>query len=235
MVGLLEKIFGRSRHREQTPTVMRSQSVMDRVDMNTHVLEADYVAFDTELTGLDFKRDSIISIGAIKMKGASIYPLKTFHSFVKPECALKREGVLVHEITHTDLDGACGQAEALDEFLEFVGDAVLVGHFVFIDISFVNKALKKLYGVKLQNPATDTHSIHDWLYDNDADFARHHKGMTTQKDLFSMARRYGLGMVKAHNAFHDAYLTAQLFQRFLHFLPPCGVHTIKDLVSVGKI
>ena len=34
---------------------------------------------------------------------------------------------------------------------------------------------------------------------------------------------------------HDAYLTAQLFQRFLHFLPPCGVHSVRDLVSVGKI
>ncbi len=90
-------------------------------------------------------------------------------------------------------------------------------------------------GVKLQNPVTDTHSIHDWLYKNDADFARHHKGMTTRKALFSMARRYGLAMVKAHNAFHDAYLTAQLFQRFLHFLPPCGVHSVRDLVSVGKI
>ncbi len=235
MVGVLEKIFGRQRHLEQTPAVMRSQRVRERVDMKTPIMEAEYVVFDTELTGLDFKRDSIISIGAIKMKGAGIYPLKTFHSLVKPDCALKSESVLVHEITHTDLAGACGLAEVLDDFLEFVGDAVLVGHFVFIDINFMNKALKKLYGAKLQNPATDTHSIHDWLYKNDADFARHHKGMTTKKDLFSMAKRYGLGMVKAHNAFHDAYLTAQLFQRFLYFLPPCGVRTVKDLLSVGKI
>jgi DNA polymerase-3 subunit epsilon len=202
--------------------------------MKTSVMEADYVAFDTELTGLDFKRDSIISIGAIKMKGASIYPSKTFHSLVKPECALKSESIVVHEITHSDLDDASGLTEALDEFLDFVGDAILVGHYVYIDMNFVNKSLKKLYGVKLQNPAIDTNSVHDWLYLNDADFARHHKGMTTKKDLFSMAKRYGLGMVKAHNAFYDAYLTAQLFQRFLHFLPSCGITTIKDLAAVGK-
>ncbi|MCK4911041.1 MAG: 3'-5' exonuclease [Thermodesulfovibrionales bacterium] len=235
MVGMLEKIFGGQRHMEQTPAVMRSQRVRERVDMNAPVLEADYVAFDTELTGLDLKRDSIISIGAIKMKGAGIYPMETFYSLVKPERPLKSEGVLVHEITKTDLEDACGLAGVLDEFLEFVGDAVLVGHFVSIDMNFVNNALKKLYGVKLQSPATDTHSIHDWLYENDADFARHYKGMTSRKDLFSMARRYGLGMEKAHNAFHDAYLTAQLFQRFLYFLPPCGVHSVGDLVSVGKI
>ena len=235
MVSILDRIFAPKPHFEMSPAVKRSQEVKKRMDLSAKVLETEYVAFDTELTGLDFKRDSIVSIGAVKMKGLSIYPTKTFHSLVRPECVLRSESVLVHEITHTDLEGACGLAEVLEDFLEFIGDAVLVGHFVFIDINFVNKALKKLYGVKLQNLAVDTRSIHDWLYNNDADFARHHKGMTTKTDLFSMAKRYGLDMVKAHNAFYDAYLTAELFQRFLPFLPPCGVGTLKDLVQVGKV
>ncbi len=235
MVGVLDRIFGARPQQELSPALKRSQGVKKAVDLSTPVMEAEYVAFDTELTGLDFKRDSIVSIGAVKMKGTAIYPMKTFHSLVKPECALKSESVLVHEITHTDLEGASRLPEVLEDFLDFIGDAVLVGHFVFIDINFVNNALKKSYGVNLQNPAVDTHSIHDWLRRNDADFARHHKGMTTRTDLFSMARRFGLAMVKAHNAFHDAYLTAQLFQRFLQFLPACGVGTLKDLVRVGKV
>ena len=38
-----------------------------------------------------------------------------------------------------------------------------------------------------------------------------------------MAKRYGIPVATAHDALYDAFLTAQLLQRFLHFLPPAGV------------
>jgi DNA polymerase-3 subunit epsilon len=187
-MGLLERIFGGTRDHALPPAVERHMGLKKRMDMSIPVLEAEYVVFDTELTGLDFKKDSIVSIGAVKMKGAGIYPSKAFHSLVKPECELKSESVLVHEITHQDLEGACGLGEVVGEFLEFIGDAVLVGHFVFIDVNFVGKAMKALYGVGLESTVVDTHSMHDWLYKNDAEFTRHYRGMTTKSDLFSMAK-----------------------------------------------
>jgi DNA polymerase III alpha subunit (gram-positive type) len=58
--------------------------------------------------------------------------------------------------------------------------------------------------------------------------------MTTKSDLFSMAKKYGVEGGKSHNAFSDAYITAQLFQRFAHFLPECGVKTIQELLKVAR-
>jgi len=236
MTGLLERLFGGGQSLEGLPApVAANAGLRKRFDASRDIMEADYVAFDTELTGLNFNKDSIISIGAVKMKGGRIFPARAFHSYVKPDCELKAESVVVHEITQTELDGACSQAEVIEEFLEFAGDAVLVGHFVHIDVTFLSNTMKKLYGVKLQNRSVDTMGLHDWLYDNDNEFARHHRGMSLKKDLFSMAARYGIPLEKAHDALNDAFLSAQLFQRFLGFLPGCGIRTLGDLIAVGKI
>jgi DNA polymerase-3 subunit epsilon len=233
MSGMLAKLFGGS-HEELEGALKEHVGLKKRIDLSKNIMDTEFVAFDTELTGLDFKNDSIISIGAIKMRGGSIYPAETFHSLMRPDCNLKSDSVVVHEITHTDLDGACEPSDILEQFIEFIGDAVLVGHFVFIDTKFVSSAMKKLFGLKLQNPSLDTLSIHEWLYENDSEFTRHHKGMSTKTDLFSLARTYGIEIVKTHNAFYDAYLTAQLFQRFIPFLPGCGVRTVRDLIAIGK-
>ena len=133
---------------------------------------------------------------------------------------------------------AASVAEAGDvvlrDFIGFIGDAVLIGHFVFIDVNFVNRAMKTLFGISLQSPAIDTSTLHDWLYENDSRFARHHSGMTFKNDLFSLARRYGIDVEKTHNAIYDAYITAQLFQRFASFLPGCGIKSLKELLKIAR-
>jgi DNA polymerase-3 subunit epsilon len=219
----------------ELPEALRVHSTLKgRPDPGTPISEADFVAFDTELTGLDFKRDSIISIGAVRLKGETILPGKTFYRLVKPESRLKSESVVIHEIRHADLEEAGDIGEALNGFVDFIGDAVLIGHFVYIDLNFVNKALKNLYGITLKSSAVDTGSLHEWLYDNDSSFARHYGGMTLKSDLYSMAKAYGIPIERTHDALHDAYITAQLFQRFLYFLPGCGINTVGELLTVGK-
>ena len=217
------------------PDWLKSQQDLKKsFDPKLSTGQVDFVAFDTELTGLDFKDDAIISIGAVKLRGATILPGKTFYRLVKPECELKRKSVVVHELTHSDLECAEDILDVIGDFVKFAGNAVLIGHFVHIDLNFVNKVLQQNFGVSLKNSAVDTATLHDWLYENDTHFARHHRGMTIKSDLFSMARKYGVEGGKSHNAFSDAYITAQLFQRFVSFLPECGVKTLKDLLKVAR-
>ncbi len=204
------------------------------LDPRAAVGEADYVAFDTELTGLDRKRDSMISIGAVKLRGGRIFPGKTFYRLVQPESELKPEGVVVHQLVHSDLEDADRASDVLIDFLEFVGDAVLLGHFVQIDLDFTRRAMKSIFGVRLARAAVDTATLHDWLTDNDPGFARHHGGISLKKDLFSTATRYGVALDRPHDALFDAFVAAQLFQRYLAFLPGNGVRTVKELLQVGR-
>lgn len=233
MTALLAKLFTKS-VKDLPGPIARHMGIKKRLDRKRSVSDTDFVVFDTELTGLNFKRDSIISIGAIKLRGGKILPGHTFYRLVRPESELNGKSVVVHGITHTDLVGAESLADALVEFIEFIGDAVLIGHFVNIDVNFVGRALKKHFGVALQSPAVDTSVLHDWLYENDMEFSRHHNGMAVKSDLFTLGKRYGLEVEESHNAFYDAYLTAQLFQRFVYFLEGCGIKNLNDLLAVGK-
>ena len=210
------------------------EGLRKRVDLQSKITDTDFVAFDTELTGLDFKQDSIISIGAVKLRGSTILPAQTFYRLVKPECELKHKSVVVHELTHTDLECAEDLLEVIGDFVNFAEDAVFIGHFVHIDLNFLNKPLQQAFNVSLKNPALDTATLHDWLYDNDSRFAKHYQGMTLKSDLFSMAKKYGVEGGKSHNAFSDAYLTAQLFQRFVPFLPGCGIKNLKELLKIAR-
>jgi len=233
MTQLLTRLFMR-RERELPASITHHLGLKKRMDPGSPIRETEFTVFDTELTGLDFRRDSIISIGAVKMMGGRILPAKSFYRLVQPQSPLKSESVVVHGITHSDLEGAEEGALVFEEFIEFIGDTVLVGHFSFIDVRFLNKALGRFFGCSLQSPVLDTMTIHDWLSENDSGFARHHNGMTLKKDLFSMAGRYGIMVEESHNALLDAYVTAQLFQRFINFLPGCGIRTLGELLSIGK-
>ncbi len=229
----MPRILGR-RKVELPEPLQRQVGLKRRIDYGAGVDEVSYVAFDTELTGLDFKRDSIIAIGAVRLRGSRIFPAESFYSLVRPDAELKSPGVVVHGITHSDLEHATRARQALTEFVEFAGDAVLVGHFVHIDTGFVGRALKRRFGVSLQNPAVDTSTLHDWLTEHDTALANHFGGVAVKKDLFSTAERYGIPVDQPHAALADAYVTAQLFQRLLHFLPASGVTKLRDLLSVGK-
>ncbi|GAB4389413.1 MAG: 3'-5' exonuclease [Thermodesulfovibrionales bacterium] len=234
MTTLFERLLGQ-RAPEDLPGEVRAHlDLKKRFDPDTPIAEAEFVAFDTELTGLDFRRDSIISVGALRMRGDTILMGESFYRLVRPESRLNGESVVVHEITREDLVGAGQAGDVLSEFLGFIGDAVLIGHFVHIDLNFVNRAMKRHFGSALRSMAVDTLSIHDWLYENDSSFARHFGGMTVKKDLYSMARSYGIRVEASHNALYDAFMTAQLFQRFFHFLPGCGVNTVGELLQIGK-
>ena len=83
MTFFFKKILGQSAA-ELPEWLTPQQDLKKRLDLKSNINETDFVAFDTELTGLDFKHDSIISIGAVKLQGATILPGKTFYRLVKP-------------------------------------------------------------------------------------------------------------------------------------------------------
>jgi DNA polymerase-3 subunit epsilon len=196
--------------------------------------EASYVVFDTELSGLDPAKDFIVSIGALKITGGKIDLGNEFYRLVKPVGEMTKKSIEIHGITPGELETARGLDEVLPEFLDYITDSVLVGHFVSIDMAFVNAALKSKYNEKLRNTAVDTGSVHEWLSDNGAAFRKHYRGGSVETDLFSIAQRCGITIDSTHNALNDAFITAQLFQRFLYFLKADGILTLNELFDIGR-
>lgn len=192
--------------------------------------ECPYTVVDTELTGLDRGKDSIVSIGCVRMKGSIIDIGKTFYRLVKPSSALTAESIMVHGITPSEVEEKPVIDKVIVEFLEFCGNTLLVGHFFRLDLLFLNKEHKRIFGRGIGNPSIDTCSIYEWI-------GEHGEGprRNGNQDLFSIARKYNVPVQEAHNALTDAYITAQLFQKFLCLLPALGVKTVKDLLSIGRL
>ena len=203
------------------------------INMKTPVLEASYVVLDTELTGLDDKKDSIVSIGAVRMTGASISLGETFYRVVSPRTKLSAASVMIHEITPSEVESKPCIDTCFDEFLEFCGEAVFVGHFISIDLSFLNRDMKRIRGTEIPNPALDTFSIYEWLRKRNKVRDCLATPLAGYR-LYDIVKYFDIAVNGAHNAVMDAFTTAQLLQRFLPLLAEAGVHDLGDLLRVGK-
>jgi len=202
-------------------------------DPATPIDQCRYAVIDTELTGLDFKKDSIVSIGAVAMTGGSIHLGKTFSEMVSPRTALRSESVVVHNIMPSEVMGKPYADIVIQDLLKFCAGTVVVGHFLSLDLHFLNKELKAVSGRPFPNLVADTWRIHSWIR-RQTEAACRDFGESGDRDLFAMAKKYNVPMAQAHDALGDAFMTAQLFQRFLAILPGLGVRTIKELVKIGK-
>ena len=204
------------------------------VDPGLPIEKIPFVVIDTELTGLDMKRDSVISVGAIKMAGTRIELGRSFYRLVSPRADFKREGIMVHGITPDDVAAKPSLDVVADELLAFCGDRILVGHFFGIDLAFLAREAPAVKDADLRRRAVDTVRIHSWV---EQQRHRHGGGYTVPEgalNLVSLALSHGIRVSGAHNALTDAFITAQLLQRQLRALPALGVRTLGDLLRVGK-
>ncbi|RJR19281.1 MAG: 3'-5' exonuclease [Nitrospiraceae bacterium] len=196
--------------------------------------DAVYTVLDTELTGLDMKKDSIVSIGAVRMKGTRIDIGNSFYRLIHPAGRMDHKNILIHGITPSEVEEEPVVDAVLDDLSAFCGNSVIVGHFVSLDINFINRELKRTGRAKLKNAAVDTCKIYEWIKSSEGAFSRHYSARQDELDLFSLAREYNITFNEGHNALGDAFITAQLFQRFLYALPGLGVNSIRDLLKTGK-
>ncbi len=104
--------------------------------------DGEYVAFDLETTGLSAQNDRIIEIGAVVMKNGQ--EVDRFQTFVDPQRMLDKKIIELTGITDDMLVGAPQIEEVLPQFLEFVGDRVLVAHNSDFDTGFIRAACARM-------------------------------------------------------------------------------------------
>lgn len=201
-------------------------------DSTRLLADIEFTVLDTELTGLDDRKDDIVSIGALRMRGGRIQIGNTFQVLVRPTAILDGRTVIVHRITPSQLEAAPPIEEVLPPFLTYLGETVLVGHCIAIDLAFLNRNTKRFLGGPMKNRAVDTLSLYGWLRHRHADHPAFSMELTGL-NLFRLAEAFEIPIEKAHTALGDAYVTAQLFQRLLPFLVHAGVRDLAGLRRVG--
>jgi DNA polymerase-3 subunit epsilon len=202
------------------------------IDAGLPLGQVPFAVVDTELTGLDEKRDSVVSVGAVKMSGSRIELGRSFYQLVSPRADFKHESIVVHGITPDDVAEKPPLDAVAAELLSFCGDRVLVGHFLAIDLGFLGRESPTIRAAEWRRRAVDTMRLHAWIgrHRHSGDFSP----TDTELNLAALAQRSGIPAGGAHNALADAFVTAQLLQRQLRLLPDLGVRTLGDLLRIGK-
>ena len=210
----------------------RMRKLPPGIDPKTPITDVPYVVLDTELTGLDEKKDSIISVGAVRMHGGKIDLGETFYQLASPKTRLSAQSVVIHEIMPSEVVEKPAIDAVLKEFLSFCGDDVLVGHFISIDLGFINREMKRIYGEEISASALDTFSMYEWLRKRQ----KCRDCLATPQAgyrLYDIVKCFSIPVNGAHNALMDAFITAQLFQRFLPLIIEAGAKEIGDLLRIG--
>lgn len=180
----------------------------------------DYVVIDLEMTGLSAKTHKIIEIGAVRVRDKKV--TDTFQTFVNPKCPIPSRITELTGITDEMVKDAMEEDMALEQFLEFLGEDILVGQNVSFDYSFlkqwaVNK--KRIF----ERSACDTLKI-----------ARKILPIEQPKNLEALCMYFQIERTRAHRALDDALETAQIFEKFKKMTQDDSIFEPKPLVYHAK-
>ena len=111
-------------------------------DWSQPIRTMTFTVLDCEMTGLDPSRDEILSIGAVRVRGGRVMLAERFYQVFKPiEAVSSKEVILIHGLGPDEVSRGVPLADAIDRLLAFIGDSVVIGHFVALDLRFLNAAL----------------------------------------------------------------------------------------------
>lgn len=214
--------------------IEKNRSFFRNFDQSRPLQEYNFVVFDLELTGMNRKKDEIISIGAVKIRDLQIDLGQTFHSYIRPNKLDHTEATLVHRITPEQLKNAPPLSEVIPKFVAFAGKDLLVGHYVSLDMSFLHRATETVLNGSLINPGIDTMRMAKG-YKRVRLGYYHDRGETSHKySLSDLSSEFNLPVFNPHDAFEDAMQTAYLFLFLIKKFKKGGLVSLRDLYHAGR-
>ncbi|WP_028862831.1 3'-5' exonuclease [Psychromonas aquimarina] len=193
----------------------------------TKLSDVEFVALDFETTGLDSQQNSIISIGLVPFNLQRIFCRKAKSWYINPQDNLEEESIIIHGITHSDLEDAPDLRRILEQLLDELAGKVVVVHYRRIERNFFDRNLRALINEGIVFPVVDTMQI-------EADIQRKQsqgiinwlKGKRPESIRLANSRlRYNLPTYQPHDALTDAIATAELLQAQIrhHFSPDTAI------------
>jgi DNA polymerase III subunit epsilon len=187
---------------------------LERIKIQTHEnIRTDsknlrYVVFDTETTGLDIKKDTLLSIGGVAIYGSSLLVQESFYELIKVERGSGKD-IPIHGIMPKEsLDGK-DEKSALLAFLKFIDNSILVAHHIDFDLEFLNKSLSKYTPLKILNDSIDTAKLAERIEEKtNPNLIRENR---KQFQLDSLCKKYEIPIFPRHHALSDSITTGILF------------------------
>ena len=182
----------------------RRPACIDGIDLRAEWREAEYCAIDVETTGLDLRRDSIISIGAVMIRDGRIVCADSHYSLIRPACPVSVPSMRVHCLRPADLQDAPTAEDIGQEIARKLAGRIVIAHAAWIERAFLGRLLHEA-GLRFAAPVIDTAALaRDLGYAQGGSHGR-------EPSLELLARRLALPVYAPHHALGDAITTAAVF------------------------
>lgn len=191
-------------------------------------MRSDLVALDLETTGLDAQKDAIIEFGAVRLRDGEI--VDSYSTLINPGRPIPPEITTLTGIRDEDFlpkphkpgeeaeRPAPSIAQALPAIRAFVGDAVIIGHNISFDLSFLQQQ-----GVFQNNLWIDTYDLAAVLLPR-----------ASRYSLSSLSAQLGIELTEAHRALHDARASALLYWSLWQKALTLPANLLREIVNLSQ-
>lgn len=215
-MSLLRRLTGRS-------AGARSLPGWDSLDLPWR--EAELAVVDLELTGLDLRRDEIVSYGGVVVRGGRVVASTVLYGLVRPRRPVSAESIAVHALRPQDLVDAPGLEVCVDALADFLTGRVLVAHAAWVERAFLGRAFAE-FGIKLDGPVVDTAALA-----RETGLAP--RGAEAEPSLEDLTAGLGLPVHTTHHAAGDALTTANLLLGLVARLERTEPQTVRTLTNIS--
>ena len=163
--------------------------------------EQRWVVLDLETSGLNLNRDQVLSIGAVVIEDCAVDFSQQFERTLQRADNKLSPSVLIHGLGPSAIAAGCDPAEALLDFMDFVGDSPLLAFHAPFDQHMLGRALKDSLGYRLTRPFLDVADLAPMLCP---------QAHIREAGLDDWIAHFNLQVGERHHASADALATAEL-------------------------
>jgi DNA polymerase III subunit epsilon len=195
--------------RRAAPGPLRDYLAVPAPDLQTPLADLRLLAVDIETTGLDPRRDRMLSIGWLPVDGGRIELGGAGRVVVRDTggAAGVGQSATVHGLTDDRLAGGVPVEEAVARLLDALAGRVLLAHFAQIETGFLAAVCERAWGAGMPCVVVDTFELERRVVAGGwgAEPARGALRLWTARE------RRGLPVYRAHEALTDALACAELY------------------------
>ena len=167
----------------------------------TALREQRWVIVDVETTGLNVYKDHVLSIGAVALEEGAVTLRDGFERTLRRDAHKPTPSVLIHGLGPGALAAGSAPAEALLDFLEYLGPSPLLAFHAPFDQRMLARAMKESLGYRFEHPFLDMAELAPML---------NPQGPSQPAGLDDWIAWFGLQVGQRHHAAADALVTAEL-------------------------
>ncbi|RLF14785.1 MAG: hypothetical protein DRJ97_05610 [Thermoprotei archaeon] len=215
--------------------LLRHNGVNDSAPLD----EVRFVSLDLETSGLNPKRNGILSIGAVEVARGEVKLSNYFYALVKPEGEFDERSALIHGLRPAELLDKPSFNEVYPKLAGFLKGAVLVGYNISFDVAFINEMLRKHGKPHLRLEHLDVLSLsYGVLLKAGMDTAvlkMDYRILTGRMGLEYLAELLSTPVIRRHTSLGDALTVALMLLKLLSLAKLLGAKTLRDLKDLARL